>query len=337
MVPSVQLLVNRVQVQRPDFELTAGNAPALAAICRRMEGLPLALELAASCVHTMAVRDMVAFFEHHLDLPISGPSGAPTRHGTLRAALGQCHARLSPDLRRFFARLSVFRHGWTAEGAEGVCSEPLALDYLADLTDCSLIFAEHGPYAVRFRMLELVRQFAWEQLERAGEAPRFRERHRDFYLDLAERAALDLKNGASTEWLDTLDADHENLLAAMQHCHTSRCVPLALRIAVALHPFWLHRGHLELGRKMITEILQNPEAPQRSQLRAEALEAVGILAREEGDQDAARRHLEMSLLLHQEHEDARGAARVLHELRLTMARPGERAPARNQEPGSHLR
>lgn len=330
-VPSVQLFVDRAQALRPDFELTDENAPTLADICRRLEGFPLAIELAASCIHTMGIRDALDLFAHALDIPNQNRAAEVTRHPTLRTAIDWSHDHLAPDVQRFFARLAVFRDGWTAEAAESVCGEPMALDYLADLTDCSLILTEHGPRTVRFRMLELIREYAWERLKDAGAEAAAFDRHLDYYLELAERAAPELESGASPEWIEILGAEHENLLAAIEHCRKAPGrIPLALRLAVALHRFWWHRGHLGLGRAMLGDLLGKPDAPLRSQLRAEALAAIGFLAREQGDHGAAQRHLEESLFLHQEHEDTRRAAAVLHELGILFARAGDCVSARDR-------
>ncbi len=333
-VPSVQLLVDRVQVFQPDLELTDENAPTLADVCRRLEGFPLAIELAAASIHSMGARETLDSFRRAPGLPVSGmndPVGKATRHSTLRAALDWSYDHLPAELQRFFARLAIFRNGWTAEAAESVCGEPLALDYLADLTDCSLIVTEHGTRCVRFRMLELIREYARERLKDAGEEASALDRHRDYYLDLAERAAPELRRTASAEWFEILDAERENLLAALAYCRRQPCcVPLALRLAVALHRFWLQRGSASLGRKLLGELLSSPGTPERSQLCAEALQAMGMLAREQGDHGAARRHLEASLFLHREHEDARSAAGALHDLGLLFAKQGDRVSARDR-------
>ncbi len=323
VTPSAQLLVDRARSVRPDFELTAHNAPYLAAICQQLEGLPLAIELAASCIHKMGFPDTLEFFAHELDLPINNGE-IRTRHGTLRAALDWSFDRLGPDHQRFFACLAVFRGGWTAEAAEAVGDDPLALDHLADLADCSLIQTEHGPSAVRFRMLDLVREYALERLVVLGDAGPAEARHREFYLDLATRATADRHRALSAAQLEVLDAEHENMLAAIEcFSMTPRCASVALRLAVALHPFWCRRGHLKLGLAVISRILSLPEAPRHSQLRAEALHALGLLSREQGACPIAQRHLEDSLAIYREHDDARGAASVLHELGILFARRHE--------------
>src|SRR5262249_18254191 len=155
------------QEVRPDFQVTAGNASAMSQLCTRLEGIPLAIELAAARIQVLTPSQMLAQLEKRFDFLVSRRRDATERHRTLYAAIERRVRLLSPELEQSFARLSVFRGGWTADAAEAVCEEPLALNYLAQLLECSLVLAEETEdEGMRFRMLETLREFGGEQLTR---------------------------------------------------------------------------------------------------------------------------------------------------------------------------
>jgi predicted ATPase len=204
--PSVQLFVDRAQKVRPDFQVTPANAPAVSELCYRLEGIPLALELAAARVQVLTPVQMLAQLEHRFDFLVSRKRDEARRHQTLRAAMDWSYQLLSPELQRFFARLSVFRGGWTLEAAAAVASDewqvtsdesPItshqspvisnALDTLAQLQECSLVQAEEAGAEMRFRMLETLREYAGEQLASEEQAA-LRERHADYFLHWVEEA-----------------------------------------------------------------------------------------------------------------------------------------------------
>ncbi|HLV81487.1 MAG TPA: BTAD domain-containing putative transcriptional regulator, partial [Chthonomonadaceae bacterium] len=184
---SVQLFVERAQAVRPDFQLTDANATAVAAICDRLEGIPLAIELAAARVAVLTPAQILAHLEHRLDFLMSRRHGIADRHRTLRAAIEGSYRLLPSPLQSLFSRLSVFRGGWTLEAAQEVCEEPEALDPLEQLREASLVVAEveADSTEIRFRMLETIREFAAEKLKPEWAAD-LRERHRDYFLALAE-------------------------------------------------------------------------------------------------------------------------------------------------------
>ena len=176
---SVQLFVDRAQAAMPHFQVTSGNAPAVAELCHRLEGLPLAIELAAARALVLTPAQMLKQLEQRFGFLVSRKRDATERHKTLEAAIEWSYRLLTPELQRFFARLSVFRGGWTAEAAEAVCEEPLALDYLAQLRECSLVLAEETRGGrMRFRMLESLREYAANNYLAEGR-PLNRERHRN--------------------------------------------------------------------------------------------------------------------------------------------------------------
>ena len=183
---SVRLFVDRAQAARPDFQVTNQNAPAVAELCDRLEGIPLALELAAARALVLTPSQMLAQLAHRFEFLASRKRDASERQRTLRGAVDWSYRLLSPELQRFFARLSVFRGGWTAEAAEQVGEEPLALDYLAQLRECSLVLSEDAQFAMRFRMLETLREFGEEQLTQDERAVLQRQ-HAEHYLWAAGR------------------------------------------------------------------------------------------------------------------------------------------------------
>ena len=218
--PAVALFVERAQGVWPDFALTAANAPAVAELCRRLDGLPLAIELAAARCNVLPPTALLARLERRLPLPGPGAEDAPERHRTLPAAIGWSYEPLSPEEQALFRRLGVFAGGWTLAAAEAVCAgeerglDPL--DGLLALLDRSLI---HGSgdddREPRFEMLKILREYALEQLDAAGELEETRRRHAMYYAELAERAAPELFGPRRAAWLDRLDREDDNLRAAL--------------------------------------------------------------------------------------------------------------------------
>jgi non-specific serine/threonine protein kinase len=189
MYESVQLFIDRAQAVKPDFQVTKQNAPAVAELCQRLEGIPLAIELAAARAQIVTPAQMLSQLSRRFEFLVSRRRDSAKRHQTLHAAIDWGYRLLSPELQHFFARLSVFRGGWTLAAAETVCEEPLALDYLAELRESSFVLAEEEGEETRFRMLETLREFAHECLAASGETESVRRRHAHFYLDLAQAEA----------------------------------------------------------------------------------------------------------------------------------------------------
>ncbi len=272
--PCVALFVDRAQMTKPDFQVTARNATAVAALCNRLEGIPLAIELAAARTQVMTPSQILIQLERRLDFLVSRKRDAADRHRTLRSALEWSYRLLSPDLQRFFARLSVFRGGWTVEAAEIVCEEAQAMEYLALLQECSLVQTADTGEEVRFRMLETLREYGVEQLKTGTDA--LWERHASYYLRLAEEAKPNLAGPEQVVWLYRLEQEVDNLRAGLQWAQEHRPDD-ALRLANALWRFWHYRGESFEGRSWLETALAKGinAAPD---LRAEGMYSASLLA-----------------------------------------------------------
>jgi predicted ATPase/DNA-binding SARP family transcriptional activator/Tfp pilus assembly protein PilF len=339
-VESVRLFVDRAQAVKPDFQVTPQNALAVAELCDRLEGIPLAIELAAGRAQVLTPAQMLAQLENRFDFLVSRRRDVAARHRTLREAIEWSFRLLAPDLQRFFAGLSVFRGGWSLEAAETVCeagaSEDagpgpgLALDYLAQLRDCSLILTEEagpGASAMRFRMLETLRAYATEQLT-AGERAALRERHRDCFLALAEAAEPHLLDAEQMAWLERLETEHDNLRAATEWRGTQESAGAGLRLAIALRRFWEIRGYAREGRLYLADLLAQEQAAPRTALRASALIGAGRLAEVQGDYAAARALYEESLAIARESGERPGLAESLYHLGVLAQEQGDYGAAR---------
>ena len=262
---SVRLFVERTRMRLPGFSLTQENATAAAEVCKRLEGIPLAIELAAARMGMLATEQVAQRLEDSLGLLSAGPRTASPRQRTMRAAIGWSHGLLSAREKEMFGRLSVFAGGFTLEVAEAVClggaiEESEVLDLLSGLVNKSLVVAEaSGEGRVRYRMLEPVRHYAGEILEESEKAGKVRDRHAAFYLALAERAEPQLKGRGQVEWLERLEADNDNLRTAIAWLLEKGKVEAAVRMAWALWVFWLIHGHQGEGRRWIEEALAKGE------------------------------------------------------------------------------
>jgi predicted ATPase/DNA-binding CsgD family transcriptional regulator/DNA-binding XRE family transcriptional regulator/Tfp pilus assembly protein PilF len=303
---AVQLFLTRAGVVVPVFALTRQNAPAVAEVCRRLDGVPLAIELAAARVRVLAPEQIVARLEDHLRLLTGGGRTAPPRQQTLRATLDWSYDLLTEPERRLFERLSVFAGGWTLEAAEAVCAgdgiEPAAvLDLLTRLVDKSLVIAEPGAGgAVRFRLLETVRQYGLQRLAARGDADATLARHAAFFTGLAEELEPITVGPDWTARLDRLDREHDNLRAALRWLVDRGDVAGAQRLGGALALFWFLRGHRVEGRTWLAELLALPGGPARSATRAKLLFGTGLIALHQGDHAAVRGPVEEALAVWRE-------------------------------------
>ena len=313
--PSVQLFVDRAHAVHASFALTEQNAEEVAALCRRLEGLPLAIELAAAWAQTLTLRQMLARLERRFDLLVSRRKDLPVRHRTLWAALEGSLRALSPRQRAFFTRLSVFRGGWTLEAAEEVCAERNALDYLTQLKEHSLVLAEEQGGEMRFRLLETLREFAGAQLP-AAEREQCTRLHAEYYLRLAETAQEPERQGEEvTACFDRLEREQDNLRAALDWCQAQAgCAERGLQAAVALYPFWWTRGYLREGRERLVAFLAQSEPLGATALRALGFHYAGEFARGEGDLAATQFFHERSLWLARALDDRTAIARALFGL-----------------------
>jgi non-specific serine/threonine protein kinase len=243
---SAALFIDRAQAARVDFRVDHRNAPVVAAICQRLDGLPLALELAAARSLVLSPTQMLDKLKNRLDILSTKQRGIHERHRALRAAIEWSYGLLSPDLQRFFVRLSVFRGGWTIEAAEEVCEEPDALDYLTRLRECSLIVTEERAGEMRFRMLETLHEYAASLLV-DRERTSLERQCAAYFMSLAENAEPHLHGPKHAVWLDRLDAEQDNFRAILTWALETDTTG-ALRLAAALSPFWETRGHYSEGR-----------------------------------------------------------------------------------------
>ncbi len=314
LVPSVRLYVDRAQAARADFGLTPTNAPAVAALCRALEGSPLALELAASWVRLLPPRKMWERLAQGLALPEGRNTDLPERHRSLWAVLEWSWRLLTPTQRLLLARLSVFRGGWNLEAAEIVCGEPDALERLADLVEASLVMVvEQDDAETRYLVLETVRAFGGRKLAEMGEAEAIRKRHADHMIDLARQAESELRGPDQADWLSRLEAEHDNLRAALDwRAADPNAAEDGLRLAATLGPFWRARGHLREGRERLARLLNAPQAGGPTGARADALNVAGVLTTLQTDYAEAITLHEQALDIARRLGDAKREADALH-------------------------
>ena len=293
---AVRLFVTRATSVRPDFALTADNADAVAGICARLGGMPLAIELAAARVRSLPPAAILARLGHQLDLLASGSRDLPERQRSLRGAISWSHDLLDEPCRRLLERLAVFVGGCRLEDAEvvGGPAEELGqdvLDGLGSLVDQSLLRVEAPDDEPRYRMLEPIREFALERLETSGQAEAIRDRHASRFLEIAENAAPHLTSDLQRHWLDRLEADLDNLRAALDHATASVETETALRFVAALWRFWQIRGYLLEGIGRAKAVVAMPGTEAYPAPRLAALEALGGLAWWVADYETCRDEL----------------------------------------------
>jgi len=298
---AVALFIQRAMAAKPDFVVTNENAPAIAEITSRLDGLPLAIELAAARVKLLPPQAMLARLSRRLSLLSSGSRDLPTRQQTLRDAIAWSCDLLDEAGKRLMGRVAVFVGGCTLEAAEAVCG-PAAdlgrdvLDGLATLADHNLLRHEEVAGEPRFAMLETIREFAIERLEASGEAPTVRGRHAATFLALAEEAAPHLVRREAPVWLDRLEREHDNLRAAIGWAIEQGDTDTALRMGTALWRFWQMRGHVREGRERLRAVLAMPDA-RRSPAYPAAVEAAGGIAYWQGDFEGARAYYQEQLAI----------------------------------------
>jgi predicted ATPase len=322
-VEAVRLFVERAVAASPRFALTGENAPAVAEICARLDGLPLAIELAATRTKVLTPDQILSRLKRSLSLLTSGARSLPERQRTLRAAIAWSYDLLDPVEQRLFARLSVFTGGWTLESAEAVCQpEELGLDILdglASLVDKSLIRRVEPPgRPSRFSMLETIREFGQERLEASSDLEPVRRRHAEHFLDLAEEAEPHLTAQDQGAWLDRMDQEHANLRAALRWAIDRGDAGRAQTAAGALWRFWQQRGHLAEGLRWLEEVLAMPSGQGRTAARAKALTGAGGVAWW-SDQRASGALYEEALAIERELGDPARLARALYNQAFAVA------------------
>jgi non-specific serine/threonine protein kinase len=331
---AVRLFVDRATLAQPDFTLDPGGTRAVVDICRRLDGIPLAIELAAARVRVLGVEQIRDKLDDRFRLLTGGSAGAGARHQTLLAAVQWSYDLLEEAERRMLRTLSVFAGGWDLGRATAIAIEEgdefEVLDRLTQLVHKSWIVVEHMPKGkTRYRLLETVRAYAARQLDAAGEGAAARGRHLGYFLALAETAERELMGGDEARWLAELELEIENLLAAFAwSAHVPDAAATGLRFAGSIWRFWSARGHFTTGRHILGEALKRPGAEAPTAARAQVLVRAGGLAIYQGDYAAARPLVEESLAIYRALDDTKGVARASAGLGTIALYQGDFAAAR---------
>ncbi|HVF99949.1 MAG TPA: tetratricopeptide repeat protein [Chloroflexia bacterium] len=351
---AIRLFVDRAQAAKYDFALTADNAASVATICRRLDGLPLGIELAASHVKSLSPEEMAARLESRLELLEGGPIDSPPRHQTVRNAIAWSYDLLDEAERGLFRRLAVFKGGFTLAAVEGVAgfeaghapvgpeeqhTGPAAA--LESLASKSLVQVGAGPDgAPRYWLLGTIGEYAWEQLASSREAEELQGRHMAYYLKLVEQAEPQLRGPAQTLWLDLLDVEYDNLRAALRYCAQSGDAYAGLCLSGGLWRFWLVRGYLAEGRGQLAAALAVAQDSPGARLsrrhdprgyvkaRAKALNGAGVLAGVQGDYATATAFFEEGLALYRRLDDRPNIAGMLGNLGNIAKSQGDYSRAR---------
>jgi non-specific serine/threonine protein kinase len=330
------LFVARASAARPGLLVDDADGAVIARLCRRLDGLPLALELAAAHARLRSLDEIARELDVRFDLLAGGPRTGPAHHQTLRATLDWSYGGFTDGQARLLARLSVFAGGFDFEAARAVASDdpddaPTLYRDLTDLVDASLVQADSNRRVTRYGLLEAVRHHARERLETSGEAALRSQRHLAWATSLAEAAAPELGGARQRELLDHLEQEHANLRAALAWAVSGDAARSALPLAAALGRYWEVRGHLCEGRAWLDRALADPQRPpELASARARALGAAAALAQRQGADDVARSWLEESLTIHRVGGDLAGEAAALHGLGLLDARTGDVSSARSR-------
>lgn len=314
---AVRLFIERAMAAKPDFQVTNENAPAIAGICERVDGLPLAIELAAARIKFFNPTALLARLEKSLSVLGSGSRDLPGRQQTINGAIAWSYDLLAVPLQRLFARFSVFARGASIEQAESVCGpgEEVGVDVLSgldELADQSLVRRMPELEEPRVLMLQVLREYASDRLRESGEEHTIRDRHAAVFQELAESAAPNLFGADQKKWLDRLQLEHDNFRAALDWTVSRGDALRAMCLAAAFWRFWQMRGHLREGRARLETILAMPSSREHPAERARALEAAGGVAYWQGDMAAAEVFYDDCLELARAAGDARGLANALY-------------------------
>jgi predicted ATPase/class 3 adenylate cyclase len=317
---SVELFRQRARAVDPHFELDDDTAPSVAEICRKLDGLPLAIELAAARVRMFPPRALLARLDRRLELLSGGARDMPARHRTLRQAIAWSHDLLDPAEQALFRRLAAFAGGATLDAIDAVSRAAgeialSSLDGISALVDKSLLrpdaAADDEP---RFTMLETIREFALEQLASSGEEAVTRTAHADFFIQLAERVEPELTGPMQLKWLDRLGRDHENYRAIFAWAERTLDSERGLRLGAALWRFWVVRGHMAEGRTRLARVLSLPSDPGSASVRQKVLTGAATMAHEDGAPDESYRLGEEALAIARSTGDRPAEGRTLTHL-----------------------
>jgi predicted ATPase/class 3 adenylate cyclase len=316
---AVQLFLDRAQAVKPEFELTSENAPAVAEICARLDGLPLAIELGAARVRILSPQALLGRLSQRLALLTGGARDAPARQRTLRDTIEWSYCLLNASEQRLFARLSVFLGGRTIDAAEAVCDPTAELgaavfDGVASLVEKSLLRQDEGSAGEpRFLMLETIREYALDRLERNGEEELLRQRHAHYFVALAEEAEPEILGADQILWLERIEAERDNFRAALGWSLGRGDTEVALRLIGSLRRAWVARGYLSETRRWL-EAAFELSAAVPPQVEAKALYGLGRVALVEGDYEQAVPSLERSARLFRELGEPEGLVFALADL-----------------------
>ncbi len=317
---AVRLFIQRALAVKPDFSITNENAPAVAEICYRLDGLPLAIELAAARIKLLSPQAMLSRLGSKFEFLQGGLRDKPARHQTLRQAIAWSHDLLSPDERTLFRRLAVFTGGCSLEAVESVCNPDNSLaistlDGIAALVDKSLLRQNQATDSQpHFTMLETIREFALDALQQSSDYDSTLSAHAHHFVDLAEKAEQRLTGPDQSIWLDMLEQMHDNLRAVLLFAEKTGDAELGCRLGGALWRFWIIRGYMGEGRSRLLSLLSLPDSTKRSNARAKALNGVGTILHESGDLILARGFLEESLEIWREAGNKKGVGTVINNL-----------------------
>jgi predicted ATPase/transcriptional regulator with XRE-family HTH domain len=345
---AVRLFYERAASVAPPTPLSSNDLEVVARICSRLDGLPLAIELAAARTRHLTIYDILSHLDSKLALLVGGPVDLPPRQRTLRGAIDWSYELLDESERTLFRRLSVFAGGCTAQAVEAICqvrdaergtwedltTVPRFSEVLASLVDKSLLRHDESLAEPRFSMLETIREYAGERLAESGEVAGLQQQHAAYYLSLAEEAQPELKGAHQLEWVERLEAEHDNLRAALATSLASEDSATALRLCTALSRFWHMRGYLSEGVDWIAAALAadaNLDPARRATLavRAQALNSAGSLTWGRGDYSSALDFYGQSLTLSRELGDRAGMSRALNNLAVVAHDTGDYARSRD--------
>jgi non-specific serine/threonine protein kinase len=335
---AVTLFADRAASVVPGFEVHKGNKAAVTGICARLDGLPLAIELAAARMHAMSPEQILQRLDDQYKLLTCAGRTAPTRQQTLRWCIDWSYELCAPAEQRLWARLSVFAGGFELDAAEQVCGTDLApedpLDVLSALVDKSILIRTESSGVVRFRMLETVRDYGRQKLQESGTDQRLRRRHRDWYQQLVLAAEAEWISDRQPYWTARLEFEQPNLREALGYClaeHTEDAAEAGLRTAAALFPFWLFQSLYNEGRHWIDQVVAHP-ARQSIPDQVKALQAGSVLAALHGDVPAAALLLEKGRLLAEKDPTPMTQARIAYTEGVLAIYSGE--PARGFSPSN---
>ena len=328
---AVSLFVERAQASDPSFALTDANASAIAEICARLDGLPLAIELAAARTRLLSPDAILARLTHRLQLLTGGPVDLPERQQTLRATLDWDYDLLDAGEQEVFRKLSVFSGGFTLAAAERVLGgDDLDVFEIVDSLTSKSLLAQGDEVAgeTRFSMLRTLREYAREKLDGAGETGDVADSHAAFFLALAEEGGPALRGPDQIRWLEVLDHEADNMRTALRSASESGNGATELRLAAALGEYWEFRAHLSEGQRALEDALAKAEgAPAR--LRAPCLEWAGVMARGQGEYKRAAAFVDQAIALYRETGDEQALSRALKQRGIVASDRGDRDTARS--------